>query len=148
MRLSSFHKIWINLLTLAALVMSGSASSSAMMNMQMTSLINNTVMVHQPLAGDVDMGHEQMSKTKVPHCNEQMMSSPNSAPLTTTTSSADHCSKMAANDCCPAVCISLALPLTPSEQLIVRQPHRTQVAIESAGQVIVRASSLYRPPIS
>ncbi|MCE2593830.1 hypothetical protein K6Y31_03270 [Motilimonas cestriensis] len=145
MQLSSIHKIWICLLTLTALVMSSSASSSAMMNMQMASLTSNATILRTS-ATDMDMASEQKHQAQMPHCNEQQM--PSHQTLPTEANGSDHCNKMAANDCCPAVCISLAVPLTPSEQIIVRQPHRTLVALESAGQVIARASSLYRPPIS
>ncbi len=137
MLLSRLHKIWISFLVIACLAMSGvvSATMMSMPPMMMSSDMN------------MNSAHtERVNATSSDNLDCHATSTHNM----TSSDSQDnqsHCNKLAASDCCPAVCVSVGL-LSPSAQFMVRQPHRSKLPSEASVNVITRASSLYRPPIS
>lgn len=136
MLLSRIHKIWISLFVMASLAMSGVVSATMLsMPMMMTSIPTT------------ELHHSDASETSNQVDCHSLTSQNTSMAQSTDDNSQPHCDKLMASSCCPAVCVNLGL-LSPTTQLLVRQPYRCKLSTEASVSVIERPSSLYRPPIS
>ncbi|MCE2571310.1 hypothetical protein [Motilimonas eburnea] len=142
MLLSRLHKIWISCLVIASLAMSGVVSAS-MMSMPTMMMASATMTTNDSHHSNAASGY---AESKV-DCHSSASAQDHVTQSPSKNKSQSHCDKLMASDCCPAVCVSLGL-LSPTTQLMARQPHRSKLPSEASVTVIARASSLYRPPIS
>ncbi|MEZ8082216.1 hypothetical protein [Enterovibrio norvegicus] len=139
MRFSSFRTYWISLISLLVMLMSGVASGSTMMAMDM--LPTKQVTPHTASSNVLDCQMTDWSSN--PHAHHTNI------PKTSSTES-PHCGSMddMETNCCTLVCVSVFAFLASDHQAVL---HRTALALvptESNHALITFPRSLYRPPIA
>ncbi|MGF1705127.1 hypothetical protein [Enterovibrio baiacu] len=139
MRFSSFRTYWISIISLLVMLMSGVASGSTMMAMDMMS----TEQVTSRTASSDVPNCSTMDTSSNPHAHHT------DVPKTSHTES-PHCGSMddMETNCCTLVCVSVFAFLASDHQAVL---HRTALALiptESNHALMTFPRSLYRPPIA
>ncbi|MEZ8127721.1 hypothetical protein [Enterovibrio norvegicus] len=139
MRFSSFRTYWISIISLLVMLMSGVASGSTMMAMDVMS--TEQVTSHTASSNVLDC---QMTDTSSnPHAHHT------NAPKASNTES-PHCGSMDDMDtnCCTLVCVSVFAFLASDYHAVLHRSALALIPTESNHTLFTFPRSLYRPPIA
>ncbi|AXT74281.1 hypothetical protein [Vibrio sp. dhg] len=131
MRLNFIPTTWTTLWTLAALLVSGFASGSTVMNSANS--------------------HDLQQMVSLMSCQAQQMSSHHQTlEEKDTVSTKGHCEVVSdtAQSCCDTTCVASVATLTTPHVLITVSTSLALVTSPTSGDVIRKTQSLYRPPIA
>lgn len=129
MSVSPIRKIWISLLSIVAMLMSSYVSSAPLMTFQMLSQSQSVAMASS-------------------HCGSGAMKHHDLATATDTASSPCDSENNMTHNCCSAVCSTAFALFTHTPEQIDIATRLALIRVETAGQVVSRQTSLYRPPIA
>ncbi|AMG31573.1 hypothetical protein AL542_15350 [Grimontia hollisae] len=126
MRISTFRKYWISLISLLAMLISVIASASPMNEMMIEH--------HQPT-----LPCEMKDQTSNPHGNHGIMA-PTSAPDCGSQANMDH-------NCCPATCFSSVALFSDTQTPPLHVAKLALISADPSPAVVYQPQSLFRPPI-
>lgn len=133
MRLNIISTTWVTLMTLAALLMSGVATSAGMMSNSMSHMMQSTSAICQTQQMS---SHHQMQMEHGSESNADMVMNQSQCQM-----SAD-----IVNNCCDTTCASAAAILIVPDELLTATTSLALFSSPKFGDVIHTTRSLERPP--
>ncbi|WP_064607582.1 hypothetical protein [Photobacterium sp. J15] len=162
MRLSPVRTIWISVISIFAMLMSGFVASAPLMTFQMLSDSYAVAQTQASQAQDKTLSvHVKSSSgssgSAVIHCGGLMLQDkahamhdlamPESVAPEQTPVNCDS-EQSTPHTCCSASCATVIAFLPPINTTISNQTQPVLIPIEKQGAIIERSQSLYRPPIA